>query len=112
MGQIIDQDWLSVDPEKIVVIQEWPCANPLKLLCGVLGLIGYYMKFVKKYGKISSPLTTLLKKNVVAWNKGVEQAFSILKQSIYTTLVLVVFDFINTFVRWYYNAIPLKNAWV
>ena len=60
--------------------------------------MGYYKKFVKNYGKIESLLTTLLNKNVIAWNKGVEQAFSILKQSIYTTLVLVVFDFTNTFV--------------
>ena len=56
-----------------------------------LGLIGYYMNFLKNYGKIASLLTTFLKKNVVSWNKEVEKAFSILKQAVCATLILVLF---------------------
>jgi hypothetical protein len=51
-----------VDPKKIEAMKDWPCHKNLKIFCGFLGLTCYYYKFVQNYGKIASPLTTLLKK--------------------------------------------------
>ena len=45
-------------------------------------LIGYYRRFIKDYGKISQPLTNLLKKDDLLWCKGVENAFDHLKVAI------------------------------
>jgi hypothetical protein len=67
-------------------------------LHGVLGLIGYYCKFVKNYGKIAAPLTALLKKNSFTWTPAVAQAFQTLKTTMCTTLVLALPDFTKTFV--------------
>lgn len=55
--------------------------------------------FLKNYGKIASPLTLLLKKNSFFWNEATEQAFSALKYSMFTTLVLAVPHFTKTFVQ-------------
>ena len=53
---------------------------------------------MKNYGKIVAPLTTLVKENSFAWNKVVDRAFSVLKQAMFTTLILVMPNFTNTFV--------------
>ena len=63
-----------------------------------MGLIGYYCKFVKNYGKIATPLTTLLKKNSFTWNPVVAQDFQTLKMAMCTTPVLALPDFTKTFV--------------
>jgi hypothetical protein len=63
-----------------------------------LGLTSYYRKFVKNYGNIVAPLTSLLKNNSFTWTPTVDQAFQALKVAMCTTLVLALPDFTNTFV--------------
>jgi hypothetical protein len=72
---IVDKDDVQVDPKKIEAMQDWSCPKTLKSLCGFLGLIGYYRKFVKNYGKIAAPLLTLLKNNAFTWTPTTDQSF-------------------------------------
>jgi hypothetical protein len=81
LGHLVDKDGIRVDPKKIEAMQDWPHPKTLKILCGFLGLIGYYHKFVKNYGKIAAPLTALLKKNSFNWNPVTPQAFQTLKMA-------------------------------
>jgi hypothetical protein len=68
-----------VDPKKIEAMKDWPRPKTLKILCGFLGLTGYYRKFVRNYGKIAVPLTALLKKNDFSWTPVIDQSFQALK---------------------------------
>ena len=47
----------------------------IKKLQGYLELTGYYLKFVKNYGRITTPLTTLLKKDAFLWTPEEIKAF-------------------------------------
>jgi hypothetical protein len=94
----VGKDGVRVDPKKIEAMQDRPHPNTLKSLRRFLGLTGYYRKFIKNYGKIASPLMTLLKKNSFTWTPEAAQAFQTLKMAMCTTLVLALPDFTKTFV--------------
>jgi hypothetical protein len=61
LGHIVSREGVKVDPNKIKAIMEWTIMKTLKNLRRFLGLAGYYHKFVKNYGQIEIPLTSLIK---------------------------------------------------
>ena len=79
-------------------MQDLPHPKTLKSLHGFLVLTGYYRKFVKNYGKIVAPLTTLLKNNSFTWTHAASQDFQTLNMAMCTTPVLALPDFTKTFV--------------
>jgi hypothetical protein len=98
LGHIVSKDGVAVDPSKIQAMADWPIPKTIKALQGFLGLTGYYRKFVRDYGKISSPLTALLKKEAFQWTETAEEAFNKLKHAMTITPVLVLPDFTKTFI--------------
>jgi hypothetical protein len=98
LGHLVGKYGVKVDPKKIEAMKEWPHPKTLKILCGFLGLTGYYHKFVKNYGKIATPLTALLKKNSFTWTPTTAQDFQTLNMAMCTTPFLALPDFTKTFV--------------
>ena len=61
---VISAAGVATDEEKIATIRDWPRVVDVKQLRSVLGMMGYYRKFIAGYCSISQPLTQLLCKNV------------------------------------------------
>jgi hypothetical protein len=60
--------------------------------------MGNYYNFVKNYGKIAAPLTTLLKKNAFSLTHISNHSFQALKNTMFTTPIMALPDFKKTFV--------------
>uniref|UniRef100_A0A2N9F472 Reverse transcriptase/retrotransposon-derived protein RNase H-like domain-containing protein n=1 Tax=Fagus sylvatica TaxID=28930 RepID=A0A2N9F472_FAGSY len=97
-GTSFSGEGVKTDPKKIAAMVDWPIPKSLKALRGFLGLTGYYRKFIKGYGQIASPLTSLLKNNAFLWSDKAEKAFEELKAVVSQPPVLALPDFSKTFV--------------
>lgn len=98
LGDIIGAHGVSTDPQKIADVINWAVPKTLKKLRGFLCLAGYYRKFVKNFGLISKPLTSLLKKGIsFTWTQEADAAFNQLKQALVSAPVLQLPDFSKPF---------------
>ena len=99
LGHVVSSAGVGTDAEKIVTIRNWPTPTNLKELRGILGVTGYYRKFIRDYAIISQPLTALPKKGALfIWTPATESAFQVLKQALITAPVLALPDYTEPFV--------------
>ncbi|PSS36078.1 Endonuclease [Actinidia chinensis var. chinensis] len=98
LGHLVSNRGVSAEAKKIETMLSWPIPRNLKQLRGFLGLTGYYRKFVEGYGKISAPLTQLLKKDAFHWTNEATAAFHVLRKAMTTLPILAIPDYSKTFI--------------
>ena len=93
LGHILTIDCIKVDLSKTDAVKSFPVPKNQKELRSFLGLCNYFRRFVKRYGKITSPLNALLSKDVkFTWTDQCQIAFYRLKTSLTTPPVLAYPD--------------------
>ena len=91
LGHVILVEGITVDPQKIEAIVNWKPPTNDSEVRSFLGLAGYYRKFVKRFSKIATPLTNLLKRDhKFEWSDTCQHSFEELRQRLTTTPVLAL----------------------
>lgn len=98
LGHVISALGISMDKDKVAVVEDWPTPSSARQLRGFLGLAGYYRRFIQNFGVVAAPLTQLLKKEGFLWNPQAAKAFQELKQALTSSHVLHLPDFTKSFV--------------
>jgi hypothetical protein len=94
LGHVIFAAGVAIDPAKIEVVAQWVTPKNVKELRSFLGLAGYYRRFVRHFGLLAKPLTTLLKKgNLFIWTPSHEASFVALKEALISAPVLALPNF-------------------
>jgi len=88
LGHVISAAGVAMDADKVAAVASWPTPRSAHGLCGFLGLIGYYRKYIHDFGVIVAPLTRLLRKDAFAWSDEADTAFQALKRALSTGPVL------------------------
>ncbi|GMJ07468.1 hypothetical protein HRI_004416000 [Hibiscus trionum] len=90
LGHVISVKGISVDPKKIEAIVSWKQPKSVTEICSILGLAGYYRRFVDRFSRIVAPLTKLLQKNVpYEWSDARQQVFEKLKKTLTEAPILI-----------------------
>lgn len=61
LGHVISKDGISVDPDKIKAIINFPVPKDVSDVRSFMGITGYYRKFIEGFSKIENPITSLQK---------------------------------------------------
>ena len=89
MGHVVSNEGVSVDPQKVEAVTNWPRPKNPTEVRSFLGLAGYYRRFVKGFSIRASPLTKLLRKDVkFVWDDKCQESFEMLKSLFTQALIL------------------------
>ena len=93
LGFVISPDGLSMAPQKVEAVREWPAPRTVKELQAFLGFANFYRRMIAGYSRIILPLTANLKKEAqFTWSAECQTAFDHLKHLFTTAPVLHHFD--------------------
>jgi hypothetical protein len=64
LSHVISEEGIFVDPRKIWDVLRWNASVSVINIRSLLGIVGYYGKFIEGISKITKPMTELLRKDL------------------------------------------------
>lgn len=100
VGYTISENGIEPNPERIKPILDMPSPSSLKSVRRLIGMAGWYRRFIPKFAEITAPITETLKKEnfPFQWNEKAQDAFEKLKAILTTEPILQSPDFSKPFV--------------
>ena len=93
LGHRISARGIKVDKAKIEAIEKLPPPSSVKGIRSFLGHAGFYRRFIKDFSRIAKPLSSLLVQGTpFDFDEECVQDFSILKDKLVLTPIVVVLD--------------------
>lgn len=91
LGHVVSKNGLAEDPAKVQAMVKWERSTSVREIRSVLGLAGYYRRFIEGFSSLSGPLTALTKKNApFVWSDKCEASFQKPKCRLVTATVLTL----------------------
>ena len=91
--KLSQKEGISVDPENIEAIMNWPTPRNVTDVRSFMGLAGYYMRFIEGFSKVAHPITSLQRKGIkFEWTLRCEQSFQQLNNLLTSAPVLNIVD--------------------
>ena len=76
LRNIISKEGISVDPDKIEAINNWPTPKNVTEVRYFMGLVGYYKRFIEGFSKVAHAITSLQRKGIkFEWTSKCEESF-------------------------------------
>jgi hypothetical protein len=98
LGHIISAEGITVDPSKVQEALDWKSPRLVRQIRSLLGLVGYYRRFIPNFSKIMKPMTKLLEREAkFKWSPQCKEAFLTLKKLLTTAPVLAQPDIEKSF---------------
>jgi hypothetical protein len=63
LGHVILAEGITVDPSKVQEVLDWKSSKSVTQIRSLLGLAGYYHRFISNFSKIAKPITKVLEKD-------------------------------------------------
>lgn len=100
LGYIVNEEGISPDPEKISAIEGYPVPKSVKDVRRLIGLTGWYRRFIPNFATITAPITGLIKKNCtkIEWNPEAQEALGRIKVALTSAPVLANPNYENPFI--------------
>jgi hypothetical protein len=98
LGHVISAEGIAMDDDKVHAVLTWPMPTSVRVVWAFLGLVGYYIRFIRDYDAIATPLTKLLRKDGFLRSPEADAAFHALQQALTMAPVLRLPDFDKEFI--------------
>nr|GEZ16749.1 hypothetical protein [Tanacetum cinerariifolium] len=101
LGHVIDSRGIHMDPAKIESIKDLASPKTPTKIRQILGLAGYYRRFIEGFSKVAKPMTKLTQKKIMFdWGDKQEAAFQLLKQKLCSAPILALPEGAEDFVAY------------
>lgn len=99
LGYVIDENGVHPDPEKTSAVHSYSVPKSVKDVRRLVGLAGWYRRFIPNFSTITAPLTELTKKGrKFVWSKDAEKAMQTIKEILVSAPVLANPDYGKPFI--------------
>lgn len=99
LGYIIDENGIHPDPEKTAAVHNYPQPKNVNEVRRLVGLAGWYRRFIPNFSIITAPLTELTKKGKkFEWTESAENALKSIKNILVSEPVLANADYSKPFI--------------
>jgi len=101
LGCVIRPDGIAMESDRISTIEDWPTPESVRDVQVLLGFTNFYRRFIRKYAKVTTPISDLLQKAEITrtskqlkweWTRDAELAFRKLKRAFTDAPILNHFD--------------------
>jgi len=91
IGHVVSEKCLAMQWNKIEAINEWMACRDVSEVCALMGVSGYYRRFIKDFSTIAAPLYKLTRKDSkFHWTTECQEAFDELKRRLTSEPILAL----------------------